>query len=328
MVGIVDAAVARFSEAGERLGYGPGKRVVDTERVLGQVERAAVAVEPLRLPAELLYFWTTWDVGSFEVLELLDVHLNSPGHAVLTRNHFIAMEFPQIFMPLGGRQYVEFALELDSPSVDGGRLFDLSSHAESYQVGRGIADMFDLLTEALPEDRDNADDDEGGLFPVLGRAADRIGRVEVHYDRGLWPLHWLEAEGFDGEWLEPKGATHSIAEFEAERENGSVVRAVLQGTWCTRAGIGGNDMITLTDHSGSIELRVPTDIPHAGLGPDRQCEIEVESTGRPERPASLPPVTKPGVTSAEEWARRITFDAVKHDPSITVLAVRPVDGQS
>ena len=334
---LLEEAVGRLSAVSRTLGVrGPRAVGRGARRMVSRVDDLAEWLSPLTLPSDLVRFWTTWGSQSFEVLESLNVSLCPPEQARELRDHIVALEFPRVLLPIGGTQGAEFALELDTPTQPGSRLFRIDFHGENPLVGVGVADMLNLFSDALIRGHDPAGPmEDNAFFDALDRAAVDFGNVQVvPYDRGSWPLHWLIAEGFDEAWLRPRGRTHTIADFDLDREQASPVTGVLQGTWRTRAAGGslGGDYGRLTDESGSVELLIPHGVPHAGLGPERGCEIEVVGGSRSGSGSEILPTAcdlLPAVLSDDEgrrvdWMKRLDEAFRSLDVSIVATAVRPL----
>ncbi|MCP4963602.1 MAG: hypothetical protein GY926_00010 [bacterium] len=322
----IDQAVSDLAGIAARLGLDGPRRTPEGSVAVERIEQVRREIAPLELPADVVYFWSNWDYRSFDVLDVRSIGLLSPMDALAERSGWVGLEYPSILLPLTRVQYSCLSIELHTASAEGGRLFDLSSHFESYLVGSGVVDMLTLLATALWRGSDpTGPGEDNAYFGLLDNKARELGSVEAGIPIGEWPQHWLEAEGFDEEGIAPRGATHSIAQFEAERQDRWPLHAFLRGEWKFQAGVGGVEYGSLTDETGSVVLRVPVDVPNVGLGSEKQVEFEVESVGPSEQ-------TKPASVQLELFHSDIADLVVSrlerqttHDPSLRVLAIRRAD---
>ncbi|MCP5034042.1 MAG: hypothetical protein GY939_19750 [Actinomycetia bacterium] len=328
MNGAVDEAVAGLGATAAQLGLdGPRRAPEDGEQV-EQIEQVGRAVEPLRLPLDLAYVWTTWDLRSFGVLDAIDVTLLDPRTALQEWENLVhpaTSLYPSIMLPLTYTQGSSLSIELGTSNDPGGRIFDLNVIAdESYLAAEGMAGLIQLLDTAVRRGHDPSHPEaDNPYFTVLREATGGLGSIMAPCNRGEWPSHWLEAEGFTEEWLQLRGPTHSIGQFEAERQNGQPLHAVLQGTWRHRAGFGTTDIGTLTDATGSITLAFSMETPRAGFGPGGAVEFEVVSLGEPQAPESPSQPEQEKATVAERVSGRFQR-ALSFDSAVQVIAIRPV----
>jgi hypothetical protein len=322
----VDRAVADLAAISTRMGRRAPRRVTNPSAAAEAVDRCRRELAPLRLPEDLVEFWLTWDATTFDVLSALHITLFSPDQA------WESDDWIRILLPITQTQYSSLALELGSSRGPGGRLYDLSSHFPSHHLGWGMVDLLDLLVEALHRGHDpDGPMEDNAYFALLDATARDRGSVEIG-PQGSWPLAWLEAEGYTLEWLTPRGATHSISDFESQRADGSPFRAVLRGRWRVTSSFGGR----LRDDSGSLTLTVPSGVQQLVAERDGQVEVEIESLGPPAAPVSPldtdegPPATAGDERAGSEverlaeqvLARRLRSTA--GDPDLRVLAIRPV----
>lgn len=97
----------------------------------------------------------------------------------------------------------------------------------------------------------------------------------------------------------------------------------------------GGDVASFTDDTGSLQVFLPDDAPHAGFGPGRACEIEVtaefskgitwaETTGQ-----WATVVGTTGDEIAQERAFGHLDDRLRQlDVSVRITAVRPIDPET
>jgi hypothetical protein len=293
---LLDEATERFAAISEDLGYPPPRPVRRPDDVRRQLDAARSELAPLSLPHELLHFWTSWDPTSFAVLTAAGGGLHTIEAATRRRRAMRQQGQAAILLPIGCTDHTELAVELDAAGHPGSRLYRIDPEGETSLIGAGVADLLDLYADWI--DRHN----QTGRIPgqelhvtpetldrVLDDAVERYGSQHIAGNRGRWPRHWLLAEGFDEEWLAPRGTTHSVVEFDTARRISWPLAAVIQGTWKPRSSSRAGRSGVLTDDTGSVELLCPDGIPDAGQGPGDRCEIEV--VGIPpadENPEPLP----------------------------------------
>ena len=332
---------ARVSDA---LGGGAPRRLHERSRPTQEIAELQRAVAPLTVPSELVAWWNSWDPTSVAVLDRSQFAFLSPAAALDEWRHISALEFPRILLPICQEENRLLVVELVSSSHPGSRLFELGFHGENITcIGVGPSGLIDLIADVLERTRAAT---EPNRYPgeinwdiygqLLKQASQEFGSLSFdEQDRTGWPAHWLEAEGFDEAWLRPKGRSHTVFEFDVERERTWPLTAVLQGIWRTAAGGGplGGIVGRLSDHSGFVQVFIPSDCPHAGIGPVGQCEIEVvgvqetgEGTGSL-RSSSCDALATALSGSEEErldWHRRLDAAMRALDVSIVVTAVRPL----
>lgn len=282
---LIEEAVSRLNANGQRHGVSvkPWPRRSKQRRHLHELEEM---IAPLRIPIELRAFWNTWDPGSLTWPCLDGLHSLSK----LTDRYQAERPLsPAILLPIADWADLSVWVELATATHPGGRVFrasDTESHVDLWSFD--ISGFLTLLADAF--EADMIDDVSGGLhqshFEALATRSVREyvsaaspRRIES-VDRSRFPGHWLSADGLPADHFNLRGATHTVEEFKASREEQAHVRATLRGhyqnTICggpIRGCIG-----NFGDDTGTLQVFVPLLAGLAGaIGQDGHVELDVLS---------------------------------------------------
>gem|GEM_PF-1505168 len=261
---LLDEAVERFTRAGAPydVRVAQWKRRAKFRKHLSAIEQD---IAPLRLPDELVSFWSRWDPSSIQ-WPIFDGFI--PLEDIIERREMDHPPCPAILLPIADWLHARIWIELATQDHPGGRIFH-SYHDETEVSlwGFGISGLLDLISAAL--ERDLIDDRTGGLHgphfaAVVKRSLDAtIGRdLQRRFeaiDRTSFSDHWLSAEGLGRDHFALRGATHTVQSFRLEREASPQVTATLVGTYETSVGGGPlrGCVGTFTDETGSLQVFVP-----------------------------------------------------------------------
>lgn len=339
---LLEESINRFGTIAESFGQTGLRPNVPGSEPRDEIEALRRALAPARLPEELESWWAGWDPTSAAFVEASAFRLFTPAVALESWEFCASLDFPRALLPICDEEKRMLAIEVSTSSHPGSRLFEIDFHGEYLtMLGVGVSGLIDLISESL--ERSHASS-VPNPYPgpinceiysdVIREAEQSFGSVRVDsHQKSVWPQHWLDEEGFTEEWLRPRGRTHRVADFDVARESTWPLSGVLQGVWRTRISGGGlnGSVGRLTDGSGWVQVFVPFDIPHAGVGPDGQCEMEV--VGVPETGngvGSLPggcealAAVLAGEDAVTEWLSHLREMERQLDVSIVVTAVRPL----
>ncbi len=263
------------------------------------VDAAVSAIEAdgrgFTLPAEISWFWRTWDPFGFDVVPWPRL-IDAPG-AVDLWNIDVDTGLPRVLLPVAyeshGHLFVELRRSGDGPAPLWYFAFADSTIECRYPslaaLFRACAEVVELAGVAAPErdvDRHATYVDllDGDQFRAVvdrhfaAASGARRTAVAVH-DAGAWPAHWRQAQGIDEGDLAVKGRTHTIAQFLAAAQGGPV-EARLHGRWTHLAGVNHLGIGRLDDDSGSVTLAMPSSVVAVG-SIDTDVEVDVVAVGPP-----------------------------------------------
>ncbi len=346
MKSILDDSIDQYRVVASRLGRAePRARRETSDEWKTGLANLRERIAPLTLPDELVEFWERWEPGSFELLGESLITFYEPTQALEGYEETVGLQYPRILLPVlseASHSHV-FAIELCSPNHPGSRTFAIDFHlGTTRMIGVGIADPLDLFrcaiesTEAMQEQSPYPGPiDVDRYSHLLQLAFGEIGHLQVEdLVLATWPQHWRDVEGYTVDWLQPRGATHTVAEFDTLRESDGEFSGVLHGQY--RTSVAGGLLFgavgQLRDSTGSIQVFIPDGCRSGGSGPDGWCEMEVEAVRKGGTPSSALPRSSDDLadaTSVDEQARvafvQRMLDATKElDISVRVKAIRPI----
>ncbi len=280
---LLHEAIERFNDSARPYGIrvSPWRRRARAARLVSEIERV---IAPLELPAELRTFWLTYDPSTVVRPAL---HGFIPLQEAKERRFLDCPPAPRVLFPFADWTHSRVWVELATKDHPGGRVFHTyHDESEASLWAFGVSELFDLMSVAF--DRDIIDDRQGGLharnFEALVRrqlnqtvGAETPRRFEA-VDRSQFPAHWQLAEGLGHDHFELRGATHSVATLQRERQDSESVSATMQGRFTFDVGGGPLDgcVGTFADDSGSVQIFVPHNAAVTGsLGEAGRVEIDV-----------------------------------------------------
>ncbi|MCP3883157.1 MAG: hypothetical protein GY701_32875 [Sulfitobacter sp.] len=339
---MLEESIERLAAISEVFGFA-GPQRLDGRAGDRELEKLQRATGPYRVPSELSAWWKGWDPASTAVLADTQIQLLTVERALEEWEFLRELEYPRLLLPVGREEKRLLCVELGTDSHLGSRLFELGFHGENLTLlGVGVSAFIDLIVESLERTRSTGSVNQypGAIdweiyAQICEQAHREFGSVRFdEHNRTEWPAHWLEVAGFNQDWLRPRGRTHTAFEFDAAREQSWPLTGVLQGVYRTQVGGGPlyGAVGRLTDLSGFVQVFIPNGCPHAGLGPNGQCEIEVVGVPQNgEGPGSLPSGCEALAAALSgneqeqlEWFERLFAATKALDVSIVATAVRPL----
>ena len=250
-----------------------------------------LAEHQLELHPHVRWFWETWPPLAAEVTH---PGFTSPAFAAKTmtnRGHF------PFLLPIGYGSHRDLLVDL-IPSEFGPGIYvhDYFDEHGIQLIFAGFADLLRYLMAFLDDMQGDpyiGPDAESPFEFVACRSrlvsllppnlADDEMRP-ISDDVNTWPQRWRESRNLGNDVAALRGSTHTVAELISARQHGPV-EATLVGTVKNLGGSSDGTQVRLSDHTGSIELRVLPDAPNFGRSPTDTYELDViadQETG-PER---------------------------------------------
>lgn len=331
----IDTSIDALAEALTAAGVEPPRAPSEPP----DLDAIDAAIAPMSLPRPLRRFWERVDPRSLRVWAY--PHPADPGFALDTwkqhRDEFPGMVPRPLFL-VGYESWACLSVELDNPFAAGGAVFEwrldgTDFYLRYHELGGWLDRMTALLVAGEFERRD------GPVGEVLvlrdPHAALSMNALPappppnpVHgdvtcYERALlkWPLHWQRLSGIEPEDIEPRGATHTVAELLAS-DPSEPLQATVAARVIDLAGLGSGTYVRVSDGTGVMAISCPTAV--TSLGPVMREEFEFDVTvpvgerQRPRDPDGLEPLADP----VEDLSQR--FMARYGGPATAVaIAVRP-----
>ncbi len=257
------------------------------------ISKVEAAIAPLTLHPQLKWFWRTWPrLGG----ECSHPGFSSPIAGLSLREENL---IPPSLYELGYADYVYLFVELGSggeeandgldpvgqPAGPGPRIYvyGMFEDVGIRLIFTSFADLLRHMIMQLEMERGSnflaqAEQLEALLPPSVG---DDDKRSIDPADASNWPQRWQRMAGITPAEFQLRGATHTVAEFEAARASGSI-EATLVGSVTHIAGSGQGGVVRLTDGTGSIEMLVPNSLISLGNSPSGRYEIDVTASRRVE----------------------------------------------
>jgi len=270
---VVDDRLAQLQTALTGLGF-PALTTPADASVLDEI---AAAVAPFRLPADVWRLWELLDPRSLPpnfngIPGGPWPHLTEPRFALdtwLLHQGMSGPRVPRVLFPLCYTSWVLLSVELEGPDGAGGDIFYWSLDGDRFELRfRSVRDWLDafvrLIDEGAYDHRDKQISFDSDRFDEL--AALRLAELPPHpiYGRTTtfsddpreWPDHWLAAVGYSHADWQPRGATHTIAEFRAAHATGTA-RATIQADvgWFRDSEAG--RLVTVSDDTGELSVFCP-----------------------------------------------------------------------
>lgn len=290
---LVSPEVKRLADAIDRLcavasvnGAADEPRRLDAderERARAVVVDVKARLRPFRLPPDIEWFWLTWSPHSFGQLTG-HPHLTDPGFAIRCRED--DESWPPVLLPVAYESHCFLAVELEYPDSPGPRIYDYCYAGEGFRLrALDFAAVF-AAAAATFEAGDAVDHGQAWLSP--GSSVDDRYRheLDVHgirsEERGPFdvfnilsqPVRWQRAAGVDEASVALTGATHTIAELQAARREGTVTGTIV-GHGATRGATGSGRLDLVRDGTGEVEVWVPGSVPSLGPSGGGHAEYDV-----------------------------------------------------
>ncbi len=290
-----------------RPGAGPPP---DSDATASALADIADAIAPLRLPAELVWLWQTWDVRRFS---LVPPRLTDPEFALDSwRRNAVESQQPRILFPVAYESWKFRLIELGGPDEYPAPLWEYSYGDGGYELrSASLASLFRAFaaaTEAAevrpPSDETDRDETPGPAFDgsVYFAAVERHLSESPHSGRDrsvadhlpYWPAHWQAAQGVNEESFKRLGATHTVQSFAEAAARGPVLGRIVgrfrvQGGGGIGPGGASASFGRLSDETGSLRALLPNSVLDVG-GRRDVVEVELEANG----PVSNPPLPNTG----------------------------------
>ena len=306
------------------------------------------AISPLRLPAEVLWFWRHWDPYAFEYVPY--PRLCDPTAALESWElNAVQGHDPRILFPVAYESHGFLLVELGDRPGRPAPVWKYSYCDNEFVCAYpSLAALFHscaATVEALGGSTSGADDGSVSYYDLFhdpafdafvdssfAASAEAERRRVPYRDARRWPARWRAVQGIDDELLARRGRTHTVAEFEAAAASGPVAGR-LWGRFRAAAGGGfgaGGASVAMgpfTDETGALVVLLPDAVVDVG-GQDGRVDVEVdveasgpigttpELDGRPASGAALSGDLDAAGAIAEELGRALE-EAVPRIPVIT-----------
>jgi hypothetical protein len=297
------------------------------------LETIQQAIEPYRLPADLIRFWQLVDPVT------IHVHpwpmLTDPAFALWAwRGHTEDPGFvPEALFPIAYESHLFTFVELHPPDADTGGALWWCGYGD-IEIRLWFAGIKGLLAE-MADALDRGDFDRQGEWatiidpddtdftgpPVVAEAPHPVfGAIEaIPADSEAWPKFWLEATDRYRQHHAPLGASHTIADVLAASAH-STLRARVHATVDRVVHASGQgSAVEVSDATGSLNIWCPPEI--RTTGPQGRSRFEFDIVAPPDSPP-VPVKRVPPTNAAHQPMSQLAIaaaraDAVAHD-------VRPI----
>lgn len=278
------------------------------ESALAEIEEAIV---PLRLPAEVVWMWRTWEANRFSPLPYPS--LTDPLFALDSWSmNVLESGDPKILFPIAYQSHGFLLAELGGPPDVAAPIWKYAYTDEHYVLAypslaslfRACAETAELSGVQPPADDNDRHETYANLLggPTFTAIVERQMSMSPHAERDRqvpvgdvrrWPKRWQEAQGVSDESVNPLGATHTIRAFATEASHGPVTGRVVgrfraQGGGGIGPGGSAASFGLFSDGTDSIQVVLPDSVLDlGGRGGDVDVEVELE-TGGPVNVQSIP----------------------------------------
>jgi len=290
----VDSALDRLVAALAAAGM-PAASPPESTAALEELERA---IAPMRLPADVRWFWQRVDPLTMGFRTWPEIH--RPDRALVAwrmEHDEFPGQNPGALVQIAYTSQSCMCVELDVGDIPGGALF--ASYIPDGEYERRFNDLGEWLVEiachvelgrfvrceypgqlylAVP-DPDTEELEEAAPTPL---APHPVHGDVVHIGSDIldWPEHWQRATGLEATDLALRGATHTIAELLA-LPSAHRTRATILGRVIHLLGSGASIRVRVDDGSAAIEVACPAATTMLGPRIDDWFEFDVvvESVG-------------------------------------------------
>lgn len=250
-----------------------------------------LAERQLELHPHVRWFWESWPPLASEI-----VHpgFTDPAFAAETMSE--RNQFP-FLIPIGYGSHRDLLLDL-IPAEFGPGIY-VHDYFDDHGIQLIFAGFGDLLRYLLAFFDDIREDQHIGadvespfefvasrsrLVALLPPSLADDERRPITENVNTWPRRWRESRNLGEQVAALRGQTHTVAELTSARRLGPV-EATLLGTVNTLGGSSDGTQVRLSDHTGSVEVRILPDTPRFGQSSSDTYELDVvadQQTG-PER---------------------------------------------
>jgi hypothetical protein len=325
----IDARIDALSDALVAAGVG-ALRPPEDVAPLAQLE---AAIAPLRLPAAVKRFWQCVDPRT--VAALPPFHPVDPTVALTMWRHGrdeFADRQPAILLLVGAEGHGCLSVELDSPGVDGGGLFEwdvvVSDFVRRFTTfGEWISHMTTLIEQGAFERNELGGKPWLFLDDAPADPASPPPGVRYHViprDILGWPPHWQRASGLHPEDIEPRGATHSIGELLASDPH-SPLEATIAGSVIALGGSTHSTQVRVNDGTGTIDIHCPAAVTLLGPSCPGEFEFDVHIDPGERVIPQDPDAVAAGVADPEERVTKILIARYGGPPGAIATAVRRIE---
>ena len=295
---------------------------------------------PMSLPAHVRRFWERIDprrlrLWAYPQPVTPDFALGSWKE---NRDEFPGSA-PLALLMVGYESHQCMSVELDSPFGSGGALFEWNLVDVGFHLRyRELSDWLDRMTKLLAAGE--FERREGGAGPVLWLRDPHTmvpmselpapptpnpvhGEVTYYERRPLeWPLHWQRLSGIEPEDVEPRGATHTVAELLAS-DPSQPLEATIAALVVDLGSFGSGTFVRVSDDTGVMTIGCPLAITTLGPGMRQEYEFDVivpaGERQTPPDPDALAPLADPVKDISQRLMARYGGP-----PTAVATAVRPL----
>jgi hypothetical protein len=338
----IERAIDRIRDRLRRVGVRDVSAPKDT-RTLDELVRA---IQPLRLPDDVLRWWRTVDVDSLPISAWLQPC--TPEFALETwrsyQDEFVGV-VPRCLVPVAAGT---LSVEADQPGSPGGEIIRWSRVDGGWfrymvPTWSDLLECYvDVIDAGAYEVRDGIALLEDDI--VDGAARARSSHVEVtdRYparemllaDASQWPGHWQRSNRIDPADRAARGGTLTIADVHTS-EGGTSITGTIVGRVVWLAGNSDGRLVTVDDGTGSLDVWCPAQVCLWGPVLRRSFEFDVVAAGgsidtdHPRRRQLHRDTTSALLASdmdaAQQPAAELASGVGSHRASAVASAVRPVD---
>jgi hypothetical protein len=331
----IDEAIDGFLAALSRAGA-PAPVVPTDLSALSDLERT---IAPLRVPGAVRRFWQRVAPETLGI----DTYPRLHGPEFALESWLMSREFgdadPPALLQIAYESHDCMSAELDQPDVAGGALFEWNLVDGDFERRfNGLEDWLTYLTELLAAGRFSVDETlPRGRVVIVPSPED--WEVEPRWRRPLpshplhgqathvgrdilqWPEHWRRLTGLTPAHIQPRGASHTIAEL-TQTDPRSPIEATIVAKVVSLTGGGGGVTVRVDDGSGVLVVDCPIETTLLGPTIDTWFEFDVLLPAGP-RSVPIDPDTA-GVDERDpERRREAQFVARYAQPAgATATAVR------
>jgi hypothetical protein len=250
-----------------------------------------LAERQLELHPHVRWFWETWPPSASEI-----VHpgFTDPAFAAEIMKDRSQLPF---LIPIGYGSHRDLLVDLIPAELGPGiYVHDYFDDHGIQLIFAGFADLLRYLIAFFDDVRDDPQtgEDVESPFDLVASRSRLVAllppsladdeRRPITEDVNTWPRRWRESRNLGEDVAALRGPTHTVAELISARQRGPV-EATLVGTVKNLGGSSEGAQVRLSDHTGSVELRVLPDAPRFGWSPTDTYELDViaDKQAGPER---------------------------------------------
>lgn len=338
----IERAIDRIRDRLGRIGM----RDISAPKHTRAVDDLVRAIEPLRLPDEVLHWWRTVDVTSLRILASLQPC--TPEFALETwqsyQDEFVGV-VPRCLVPVATGT---LSVEAHQPDLPGGQIIKWSRVDEGWfrYMAPTWPDMLECYVDVIDagayEVRDGAALLEADIVEGAARArsahVELVGRYPtsemLFADASQWPSHWQRSNRIDPADRATRGRTLTIADVHTS-DAGTSIDGTIVGRVVSLVGNSDGRLVAVDDGTGSLDVWCPADVCMWGPVLSRSFEFDVVAAGgrgdsdlprRVQQHRELSSAALAGdMDGAQQAAGELAAGAGRHGASAVASAVRPVD---